>query len=775
MSPRCPSIAVLLLVAGALLQCGCPSASHAPTYFPYLLPPGKITQTHSKPPGRGYFANFDPHARRLVVHPVKNCSPLRTEQVFIATVYDEKGQPRRGRRVEWILEGVGSIVEVDESGFLGGRGYKVDNRYAVSYTDYREHRITRGNDNPNDDFVVQPGQTWCVITAGVEGDTALTVYAPGIHDWKESKVFITQHWIDAEWSLPQPSVRRSGQEAELSTLVFRHTDHQPLAGYRVRYRVIDGPPMIFLDNQAQEVEQVTDLRGAARVKVAQVNPTIGVNRIGIEIIRAPDRRATSGPGVVIASAETTIEWQAPAVSLRVEGPQDVLAGGEEVGYSLVLENTGKIESKSMTVKHTLPAGLKYEKSDPPAIVEGNQLVWTLGQLAGQQSRSIRVFFKTAGEATVNHRITVLTEEGLRDDRSFTTRIVRPELKLAITGPARGVSGIPVEFQIKVRNPGSGPAQDVVLKASPDQGLETEAGVPALETTLASIPAGGEQVIPLRLLPRKAGMHVLRVEATGKGGLKDRAQASLDVRAGKLTVRLTGPSVRYVGRPITWDVQVANAGDVPLTRVNLRHRLPVELAFVSATEGGKLEGQEVLWSLGDLAPGQQKRVQLTVNCIAPGGNVISRALATGVPDLPGLAPQVLLPLKAETEAEVEIRGLPAFRLEVRDRDDPLEIGKTTVYTIVVTNQGSLTGNGVQIVGTAPEQMKIVRASGPAGHRIQGQQVLFEPADGLEPGQQWTFQVEVQALRQGDGRFRAELRANSLSQPVNVQESTQVFAP
>jgi len=38
---------------------------------------------------------------------------------------------RRSRRVEWMIEGPGNIVEVDESGFYPGRGRKIDNTYAA--------------------------------------------------------------------------------------------------------------------------------------------------------------------------------------------------------------------------------------------------------------------------------------------------------------------------------------------------------------------------------------------------------------------------------------------------------------------------------------------------------------------------------------------------------------------------------------------------------------------------------------------------------------------
>src|SRR5262249_30984111 len=139
----------IALAAGCCLLSGCFGLSQNPSYFPYLLPTGDIIRTHAKPLGHGYYTNFDPHAVRLEVRPLESANPVRTQHVLIATIYDEKGVPRRDRRVEWMVEGVGNIVEVDESGVLPGRGYKVDNKYAVSYTDYHEHLITRGNANPN--------------------------------------------------------------------------------------------------------------------------------------------------------------------------------------------------------------------------------------------------------------------------------------------------------------------------------------------------------------------------------------------------------------------------------------------------------------------------------------------------------------------------------------------------------------------------------------------------------------------------------------------------
>src|SRR5262249_25931984 len=176
---------ILVAVACCLLfQCGCFGVSQNPSYFPYLLPFGDIIQTHAKPPGPGYYANFDPNSIRLEVRPMKDASgndvtnQVRTQHVLIATVYDEKGQPRRNRRVEWMVEGVGSLMEVDESGLLPGRGYKTSNKHGVSYTNWCEHRLTRGDKANDNDIMVRPGQSWAIISSPVEGDTYVTVYAP---------------------------------------------------------------------------------------------------------------------------------------------------------------------------------------------------------------------------------------------------------------------------------------------------------------------------------------------------------------------------------------------------------------------------------------------------------------------------------------------------------------------------------------------------------------------------------------------------------------------
>jgi uncharacterized repeat protein (TIGR01451 family) len=763
MMSRVGRFCLVLLAAG--LTSGCFGVSQNPSYFPYLLPTGDIIRTHAKP-GLGYFSNFDPHACRLEVRPLEATNPVQTQHVLIATVYDGHGKPRRHRRVEWMLEGVGNIIEVDESGLFPGRGYKVDNKYAVSYTDYKEHRITRGTDNPNDDFVIRPGQTWCVISSAVEGDSHVTVYAPEIYNWDSHKVFVTKHWVDAEWELPQPAVNRAGTEHVFTTRIFRHTDRQPIANYRVRYRIVDGPPAVFVPSRAQEAVAVSDLSGNASVTLAQVSPQPGVNRVSVEIIRPPDPCSPSGAGIVIGRGETTKEWQAPTVGIVKAGPPTA-AVGQEVPYTITVTNTGRVEVNAMTVRDAVPEGLQYVRSDPPATVEGSQLTWTLGGLQPGQGHTVRVVFRATRVGPVTNCANVTTTDGFRAEHCTTTQITAPQLAVQKTGPATGVVGVPITYQITVSNPGTGPATNVALSDSFDPSLEHESRANPVELKIGTLAAGESKTVPLTLTPRQVGRLVNRVTATADGGLVARAEHLVTVQSAQLKITKNGPSARYVDRPAVWDIHLTNPGEATLTNVVVRDQLPPELVYVSATQGGQAtpDGREVVWNLGTLQPREDRLVQLTTKCVKMTPRALNVAVATADPGL-----------RVQAEAAIEIRGLPAFRLEVLDVDDPVEVGAKTTYKIEVTNQGSLPGNRVEITAYVPKEMRILKANGPVQPKIEGQRVTFPPVDSLAPKQALNYSIDVEALQPGDVRFRVELRGLTLGNlPVIEEESTNIYAP
>jgi uncharacterized repeat protein (TIGR01451 family) len=769
MMPMVRRLCLTLLAAASLGPLsGCFGVSQNPSYFPYLLPTGDIIQTHAKPISPGYYANFDPHAIQLVVRPLNATNPVRTQHVLIATVLDEKGQPRRNRRVEWMVEGVGSLIEVDENGIWPGRGYKVDSKYAVSYTEYCEHCVSRGNANPNDDFVLRPGQSWCVISSPVEGDTHVTVCAPGIFDWDKRCVTVTCRWVDAAWKFPEPAVAEVGREVVLTTRVFRHTDQQPLAGYRVRYRLLnDDPPGVFLPTRGPEAVATSDLSGNASVSLVQNTPRAGVNRVGIEVIRPPDPTAPSGSGIVLATGETAVEWLAPVISLSHTGP--AFAGvGQDVPYTITVTNTGKLESRFMTVTNAIPEGLTYVSSSPPAVVNDKQLVWTLGKLPPGQAHTLQTVFKAARLGAVVNCAAVETGEGLKDQKCVTTQITQAALKVSLDGPSAGVIGVPVTFRVGVANPGGAPATNVRVRASFDDGLEHESRGGSVEVPLPVLNPGEQRDLqPLVLTPRKTGRLVVRVEAQADGNLRDRTEQAINVQQAQLKVSMAGPKTQYVGLPAEWEIRVSNPGQVPVTGVRLRNVLPPEVNFQSSTEGGQPGAGEVSWDLGTLGPGQQKSVRVTGTCARVAAAAVNRATATAEGGL-----------SAGDQAAVEIVGVAGLSLRRIDKGDPVAVGQRVTYRVEVSNTGSAPAADVEVRVTLPPELQPVAegSGGPSAPIIAGQVVTFAKVPSLAANAKLALEytVEALALKKGDVRVRVELFSKALDRgPVVQEEPTTIF--
>ena len=126
-----------------------------------------------------------------------------------------------------------------------------------------------------------------------------------------------------------------------------------------------------------------------------------------------DPTAASAPGIVVGRAQTRVDWQSPGLTLSIKGP-DALAVNQEGTYTITLTNPGQVAVRSATVRQPVPAGSEYVRSEPPAIVEGKELIWTLGELPGGTSRDLKVVMRQRQPVRL-HRLPGRTERAA--DRS----------------------------------------------------------------------------------------------------------------------------------------------------------------------------------------------------------------------------------------------------------------------------------------------------------------------------------------------------------------------
>ena len=760
-----------LLLVAALLGCapGCFGGTQNPSYFPYLLPTGDLIRTHAKPIGPGYYANFDPHAIELTIEPTTMTSQVGSQVVILATVRDEKNEPRRNRRVEWKVTS-GNIIEVDESGYLPGRG-GIEGNTAFSFTSHGEHRISRGNANKADDLMVRPGQTWCVVSSPVEGDTHVQVVVPGIFNWDKRMKSTIVRWVDATWEFPPRAVAKFGTEHEFVTRIARFSDREPLTKYRVRYKILDGPAAILLPSRAQEQVVISDLSGLAKVRIAQLAPASGINRVSVEIIRPPDPTTPTGSGVSIITGETSIEWLAPNVKLNHVGPAS--AGVEQnIQFITTARNEGRIDSQWVEIKLPIPDGLDFVSSNPPIEPRGGVLEFPFTTLGVGQTHTVQTTFKSRRAGPVKSVALMRTAEGQNDQQEFTTMIMTPQLKAEILAPKTGILDVPINYIIRLSNPGTGDLDVIDLKVEYDPGLEHELvknpendpKKNILTTkTAGGLKAGASRDEVLVLTPRRAGALGVRVNASS-GGLVAPAAHVVTVQKPNVSLRVQGPEKRYVGRPAEWRIIVKNEGEAEHSGIVVRDRLPAELRFAIANRGGTHVAGEVTWNLGILKAGEEVVLELTAEGLkaSPAAEKVTLLTADGG-------------VRAEKSVRLVIEGIAGIKMEMRDDSDPVEVGKNATYRMTLTNTGSAPAKKIDVKATLPELLKAIRASGPTKEAIAGKFITFDTVDTLQPGASITFIFVCQAMKEGDARFRVEYTSELNPAPIFEEESTKLVAP
>ena len=132
--------------------------------------------------------------------------------------------------------------------------------------------LNRGTADPSDDVQLRDGEAWISVTSPTEGTSLVTAMAPVVEAWNRRKATATIYWIDAQWIFPPPTSAATGTSQTLTTTVTRRTDGTPIAGWQVRYEILDRGAAGFAPDGAEAVEVTTNELGQASSKSAKPIP-----------------------------------------------------------------------------------------------------------------------------------------------------------------------------------------------------------------------------------------------------------------------------------------------------------------------------------------------------------------------------------------------------------------------------------------------------------------------------------------------------------------------
>jgi uncharacterized repeat protein (TIGR01451 family) len=246
-------------------------------------------------------------------------------------------------------------------------------------------------------------------------------------------------------------------------------------------------------------------------------------------------------------------------------------------------------------------------------------------------------------------------------------------------------------------------------------------------------------------------------------LQVQQQVEFEVIAPGLNVDVEGPERRYLERPATYEVRVDNPGTAPAHNVQIVTKLPKGLRFVRANNKGEYDASThaVYWSLAELPEGESGTVELVAMPIEAGPQTLQ---------VEGRAGQGL---SDEAQQQIVIDGIAAIKFELKDLEDPIEVGGETGYEIRVVNQGTKAATNVQVGVNLPPGMQLVSAEGEMPHANKGGAIIFEPLAQLAPKSDTVYRLRVQGTAAGDQRVTVQVNTDDLAQPIRREESTLVF--
>ncbi|QDU96443.1 DUF11 domain-containing protein [Lignipirellula cremea] len=316
----------------------------------------------------------------------------------------------------------------------------------------------------------------------------------------------------------------------------------------------------------------------------------------------------------------------------------------------------------------------------------------------------------------------------------------PGLDVQMTGPSQAGVGASARYVVEVSNPGSTTARKVVLTDILPPELTLLDSTPAHQVfgeenrwELGDISAGDSRTVEIQCRTQRRGDLNYCVKARSEGGLERESCVSTRIFAPSLGLDMTGPETATVGQQVQYRITISNTGTDTLRNVLMND------VFTPGWIHAQGETSPMAVPLGDLAPGDVKRIGLTFVVQQPGKHCHTLEVIAGdgqkeTRQACVVASQAVL----KPSVKVEITG-----------PQTMKTGESGVYRLQINNTGDTALTNLQVTHEYGLALTPVQATN--GHRQSPQGGALN----------WTL---PQLPAGGSTFFEAELKATRAQDPV-----------
>jgi uncharacterized repeat protein (TIGR01451 family) len=338
----------------------------------------------------------------------------------------------------------------------------------------------------------------------------------------------------------------------------------------------------------------------------------------------------------------------------------------------------------------------------------------------------------------------------------------PQVTIQKFAPNEIQVGKPAVFKIAVRNTGSIPAGQVEIRDQTPRGTKLLGTTPRASQgargeivwTIGTLRPGEESSVEMEVMPTAEG-EIGSVATVHFGA--DASARTISTRP-KLALEMSAPEKVLIGEQVMLSIVVSNPGTGVATGVVLEEHLPAVLQHPA--------GADLEYEIGDLRPGESKKLDLPMAAVSPGQavNILTARADGNLQTQERLELQVVAP-----KLDIALEGPKRRYLE-----------REAVYQVSLSNPGTAAAQQVELVAYLPPGLKFLSANN-SGHYEEANRAIHWRLQELPCNE--TGSVELVTMPVEAGQQSIKLRGTAekglaveKEQPVLVEGiASIVFQP
>lgn len=369
--------------------------------------------------------------------------------------------------------------------------------------------------------------------------------------------------------------------------------------------------------------EVAGTGGGLKWQISRLEPR-GSETVDLRLVPRTSRPLELGVTWTLApvGSRAVVEVQEPKLEINVSGPDEVLFGKPQL-YRFTISNPGTGVAEGLKIDLFPPGGgdKAAASNSLPDLLPGKS-----------QTIEVELVARDAGKLMIKAQASAAGDLTSVAAKEVFCR--KPELSVDWRGPEMKYAGTEATYYIRVRNPGTAPADDVTVRAALPEGAQLtsasegqvyDATRREIAWRVGSLGPGDDSYMELKCTVTTPGINQLKLEAaTASGDLADKKLAETNVVAlADLKLDVSDPSGPVaVGDAAVYEIRVQNRGASTARDINV---VALFSAGVEPDQGDGAQysvsnGRVAFRAIDELQVGRQVVLKIRTHAVQPGTHV-----------------------------------------------------------------------------------------------------------------------------------------------------------